>query len=88
MGGTIALVEEGDCIRIDIHGRAIELLVEPKTLEARRQQMLARGAGAWQPVGRDRKVSCALESYALLTTSAARGAVRDLNQVRGTSRPR
>jgi len=81
-GGTIALVEEGDRIRIDIHERAIELLVEPRVLDARRQQMLARGAEAWQPAGRDRKVSLALQSYALLTTSAARGAVRDLDQVR------
>ena len=87
-GGTIALVEEGDRIRIDIHGRTIELLIEPKLLEARRQQMLARGAEAWQPVGRDRKVSLALESYALLTTSAARGAVRDLTQLCGPSSPR
>jgi dihydroxy-acid dehydratase len=45
--------------------------------------MLERGAEAWKPVGRNRKVSRALEAYALLTTSAARGAVRDVDQIRG-----
>ncbi len=87
-GGPIALVEEGDRIRIDIDKRQIELLVEPDVLKARRRHMLDRGAEAWKPVGRDRKVSPALEAYALLTTSAARGAVRDLDQVRGASSPR
>jgi dihydroxy-acid dehydratase len=43
--------------------------------------MQARGADAWRP-NRDRKVSEALEAYALMTTSAARGAVRDLAQLR------
>ena len=36
---------------------------------------------AWQPEGRDRIVSQALRAYAALTTSAARGAVRDLSQL-------
>ena len=87
-GGAIALVEEGDRIRIDIDKRQIELLVETDVLKARRRQMLERGAEAWKPVERHRKVSSALEAYALLTTSAARGAVRDLDQVRGGSGPR
>jgi len=82
-GGTIGLVEEGDRIRIDIPNRGIELLVEPDVLSKRREQMLARGADAWKPTGRDRKVSRSLEAYALLTTSAAGGAVRDLTQVGG-----
>ena len=42
--------------------------------------MEARGAHAWRP-NRDRAVSEALRGYALLTTSAARGAVRDLTQL-------
>jgi dihydroxy-acid dehydratase len=47
--------------------------------------MQARGASAWQP-RRDRPVSAALRVYAALTTSAARGAVRDVTQIerRGT----
>ncbi len=79
-GGAIALVEEGDRIRIDIPNRRVDLLVEPQVLKSRRLAMLARGADAWKPVGRNRKVSLALQAYALLTTSAARGAVRDIAQ--------
>lgn len=84
-GGTIALVEEGDRIRIDIPKREIELVVEAKVLARRRKDMVARGSAAWKPVGRNRRVSRALESYALLTTSAARGAVRDPEQITGRS---
>jgi dihydroxy-acid dehydratase len=79
-GGLIGLVEEGDRIRIDIPARRIDLLVEPATLEARRSAMQARGADAWRP-NRDRAVSQALRAYAAMTTSAARGAVRDLSQI-------
>jgi dihydroxy-acid dehydratase len=80
-GGAIALVEEGDRIRIDIPERRITLMVEPAVLEKRRARMVGCGADAWKPLGRNRKVSRALQAYALLTTSAARGAVRDLGQV-------
>jgi len=80
-GGAIALVEEGDRVRIDIPSRRIDLLVDASTLEQRRAAMRARGAAAWQPAARDRAVSQALRAYALLTTSAARGAVRDLAQM-------
>ena len=78
-GGTIALAEDGDRIRIDIPARRVELLVDATELKRRRVAMLERGADAWKPVGRDRPVSQALQAYALLTTSAARGAVRDLD---------
>ena len=76
-GGTIALVEEGDRIRIDIPNRRIDLVVDDATLEQRRKAMIARGADAYRP-NRDRTVSLALKAYALMATSAARGAVRDL----------
>jgi len=78
-GGAIGLVEEGDRIRIDIPQRRIDVLVDDATLAKRRAAMDARGADAWKPVGRERSVSRALEAYALMTTSAARGAVRDLS---------
>ncbi|MBP1684340.1 MAG: ilvD2 [Deltaproteobacteria bacterium] len=85
-GGNIGLIEEGDRVRIDIPGRRVDLVIEPQALEARRTAMRARGAEAWTPRGRNRKVSQALQAYARLTTSAARGAVRDLDQLapRGT----
>jgi dihydroxy-acid dehydratase len=44
--------------------------------------MEARGDAAWQPVARERYVSQALQAYAALTTSADRGAVRDLSQLK------
>jgi dihydroxy-acid dehydratase len=80
-GGLIGLVEEGDRIEIDIPNRRIALLVAPAVLEARREAMNARGRDAWRPVHRQREVSAALRAYAALTTSAARGAVRDLTQL-------
>jgi dihydroxy-acid dehydratase len=43
--------------------------------------MDARESGAWQPAARERYVSSALQAYAALTTSADRGAVRDVTQV-------
>ncbi len=75
-GGLIGLVEEGDPIQIDIPGRSISLRVDEAVLTRRREAMLARGADAWKPAKRSRKISMALKAYAMLTTSAARGAVR------------
>ncbi len=81
-GGEIALIEDGDRIEIDIPARTLRLAVADGILEARRTAMAARGTAAWQPATRRRKVSTALQAYAALTTSAARGAVRDLGQLR------
>ncbi len=75
-GGNIALVEEGDRIRIDIPHRSIELLVDEDELARRRAAMEARGEKAWRPAARAREVSEALRAYAAFATSAARGAVR------------
>ncbi|TAL35842.1 MAG: dihydroxy-acid dehydratase [Phenylobacterium sp.] len=79
-GGLIALVEDGDVIEIDIPNRGITLKVAPAVLAERHAAMVARGPKAWQPaVDRVRKVSTALKAYAAFATSAARGAVRDLD---------
>ena len=84
-GGAIGLVEEGDTIDIDIPARTIELRVSAATLAERRAAMEDRGAAGWRPASRQRVVSQALQAYAALTTSADRGAVRDLAQLkRGT----
>ncbi|MCU7919864.1 MAG: dihydroxy-acid dehydratase [Candidatus Thiodiazotropha sp. (ex Epidulcina cf. delphinae)] len=80
-GGTIGLVEEGDLIEIDIPGRSIHVAVSDEVLHNRRAEMVSRGEMAWRPVARERYVSAALKAYAALTTSAARGAVRDLSQL-------
>ncbi|MFF5519169.1 dihydroxy-acid dehydratase [Streptomyces coeruleorubidus] len=76
-GGTIALVEDGDRIRIDIPNRSIELLVDDAEL-ARREQALN---GVYAPKNRDRKVSAALRAYAAMATSADKGAVRDVTML-------
>jgi dihydroxy-acid dehydratase len=79
-GGGIGLVREGDRIQIDIPARGINVMVSPEELAGRRVEMNAKGAQAWKP-NRERVVSAALKAYALLTTSAARGAVRDVSQI-------
>jgi len=80
-GGAIGLIEEGDIIEIDIPKRTISVAVDDKTLAKRRAAMEAKGAQAWKPVNRQREVSAALRAYAAMTTSAARGAVRDVSQL-------
>jgi dihydroxy-acid dehydratase len=78
-GGTIALVEDGDRIEIDIPGRTIRLAVPDEELARRRTAQAAKG---WRPAApRKRAVSAALKAYAALTTSAAKGAVRDVSQI-------
>ena len=79
-GGAIGLVETGDTIEIDIPERVIRLAVSDEELARRRDAMNARGASGWHPGKRDRVVSGALRAYAALTTSAARGAVRDVSR--------
>ena len=75
-GGAIGLVREGDMIDIDIPGRKISMRVNDAELAKRRTEQDAKG---WKPVEqRARKVTTALKAYALLATSADRGAVRQL----------
>ncbi len=67
-------MRDGDRIAIDIPNRRIHLDVETAELDQRRA---AQEAAGWQPAKpRKRKVSAALRAYAMLTTSAAHGAVR------------
>ncbi|MGW0928536.1 dihydroxy-acid dehydratase [Streptomyces sp. NPDC002644] len=76
-GGTIALVEDGDRIRIDIPNRSVELLVPDAELDRRREAL----DGRFAPRSRDRKVSAALRAYAAMATSADKGAVRDITRL-------
>jgi dihydroxy-acid dehydratase len=78
-GGAIGLVRNGDRIRIDIPNRTIDVLLSDEELAARRVEQDKLG---WKPVEvRPRKVSAALKAYALLATSADKGAVRDLSML-------
>ncbi len=79
-GGAIGLVEDGDVIEISIPDRTINLAVPDEVLAERRAAQDARG---WHPAReRPRKVSQALQAYAMMTTSASRGAIRDISQLR------
>lgn len=78
-GGAIGLVQNGDRIKIDIPNRTINVLVSDTELAQRRAQQDELG---WKPAKhRPRRVSAALKAYALLATSADKGAVRDLSQL-------
>ena len=82
-GGAIGLVEEGDIIAIDIPNRTITLEVSDEDLDGRRAAMDAKGDDGWAPAApRERRVTDALKAYAAMTTSAARGAIRDVSQIR------
>jgi len=81
-GGAIALVEQGDLIRIDIPNRTIDVKLSDEELAKRRAAMDAKGKDGWKPAQpRERKVSTAPKAYAALATSADRGGVRDLSQL-------
>src|SRR5690554_209449 len=81
-GGAIGLVEDGDRILIDIPNRTINMDVSPEELARRRAAMEAKGKAAWKPAQpRQRRVTPALKAYALLATSADKGAVRNLDML-------
>ena len=78
-GGAIGLVEEGDLIEINIPKRILRVAISDEELAKRRAAMEAKGKDAWKPAKpRQRKVTTALRAYAMLTTSAAKGAVRQI----------
>lgn len=69
VGGNIALVEEGDIIKIDIPNNKLDFVISEEELEARRAK--------WQP--REPKITTGyLKRYAELVTSGNRGAVLEL----------
>lgn len=80
-GGAIGLVQENDTIEIDIPNRTIHLAISDEEMAHRRAKMEDKGKDAWKPVNRERAVSPALRAYAAMSTSAARGAVRDVSQI-------
>ncbi len=84
-GGTIALVEDGDLIRIDIPNRSMELVVDQAELDARRERLEA--TTGYHPANRERQVSAALRAYAAMATSADKGAVRDVDSLTRITSP-
>lgn len=69
VGGTIALVQEGDTITIDAKARSLQLNISDEELEQRR--------AAWQPRP-PRYRSGVMAKYAKLVSSSSLGAVTDL----------
>lgn len=80
-GGAIALIRESDTIEIDIPARKINLVISDEDLRMRREEMNAKGKDAWKPAPRPRQISAALRAYAAMTTSADKGAIRDVSQL-------
>lgn len=76
-GGLIALVEDGDAIKIDIPERSINLILDEKTILSRKEAISKNGG--YKPK-RDRTVSDALKIYSYFVTSADKGAVRDISK--------
>jgi len=71
VGGNIALVEEGDIIKIDIMANKIDFVVSDEELKARREK--------WQP--RQPKITTGyLARYAAMVTSGNRGAVLEVRK--------
>lgn len=80
-GGNIALIRNGDMVKIDIPGREISVSLDEAELEKRRAQEKDRGAQAFKPQSRVREVTTALKTYASLASSADKGGVRDLSKL-------
>ncbi|WP_414829074.1 dihydroxy-acid dehydratase [Alteromonas sp. H39] len=79
-GGGIGLVEDGDPIEIDIPNRTINIAISDAELAARREKM-ERSERPWRPKDRQREVSLSLKTFAMLATSADKGAVRDASKL-------
>jgi len=69
VGGPIALVKEGDIIKIDIDANTLDVLISDEEMEARRKE--------WKP--REPKVTTGyLARYASMVTSGNRGAILEI----------
>ena len=79
-GGGIGLVEDGDKIEIDLPNRTINIAISDEELAHRRAAMEASDK-PWKPKNRERKVSLSLKNFAMLATSADKGAVRDASKL-------
>jgi len=83
-GGAIALIKNGDIIEVDIPNRIIRAEISEEEMEKRRAAMENLGDKAWQPTEiRHRVVTKALKAYGLMATSADKGAVRQIDHLKG-----
>lgn len=75
-GGEIAALRNGDVIEIDVTQRKINVLLNDEELSGRLSEEKVKGDKAFRPSVRQRNISPALKAYALLVSSADKGAVR------------
>ncbi len=75
-GGTMALLQDGDIIDIDIPNRGLSVRLSEAELESRRAAERLKGPMAFRPAKRERPVSAALKAYAAMASNASKGAVR------------
>ncbi|MGB3727470.1 MAG: dihydroxy-acid dehydratase [Glaciecola sp.] len=80
-GGGLALVNDGDIIEIDIPNRSINVQLSEQELQARRDTIEASNK-PYQPLERVREVSTSLKIFAMMATSADKGAVRDPSKIK------
>jgi len=75
-GGLMAIVEEGDLIKINIPERSLILAVDEPEIMARLDAQIQKGPKGFKPHNRQRYVSKALKAYAERVSSADLGAIR------------
>jgi dihydroxy-acid dehydratase len=75
-GGTLALIQNGDAIEIDIKNRKINVLLSGDELERRKHDEELKGNLAYKPKDRNRVIPSSLKAYAANVSSADLGAVR------------
>lgn len=76
--GGLAIVQDGDLIAIDIPNRTINVELSDQEFATRMEQQAKIG---FRPKDRERKVTTALRAFAMLATSADKGAVRDVSKI-------
>ena len=72
-GGPIAIVRDGDPIEINIPERSINLLLSDEDIQVR-----LAAQKTYRPQNRTRQIPKSLQAYAMLVSSADKGAVRNL----------
>ncbi len=75
-GGEIAVLRNGDLIEIDVTSRKINALISDNELVKRLDKEMLKGENAFKPAKRNRVIPPSLKAYALLVSSADKGAVR------------
>jgi dihydroxy-acid dehydratase len=74
--GTLALIQTGDVIEIDIKKRKINVLLTTQELKKRKDKEELKGKLSYLPKNRNRMIPTSLKAYAAHVSSADLGAIR------------